>query len=181
MQPFIWKVGNFSADVFPTDEEMEAFRARRVKGEVTVLEEEVGVERWLFLRDWKTPVVEETLEKLSKRGADDSEVRPPLLFVHPSSLLIVFHRSTSVNTSANNSDTYSRPLQRGNTTARRATRNCLEERSRMMIPRSRTTIIGTRTDTMYLTRTPSIRIPGRLTRYVRPSVIACVGADLPFT
>ncbi|GHJ85260.1 hypothetical protein NliqN6_1662 [Naganishia liquefaciens] len=73
MQPFIWKVGNFSHDVFPTEDEVRAFRERKARGEVTIMEEEVGIERWSFLRDWKTPVKEETLEDLSKRGANDAE------------------------------------------------------------------------------------------------------------
>lgn len=78
MQPFIWKVGNFSDDVYPTDEELKAWHVKKVKGDVGVLEEEVGVDRWAFLKDWQTSVKEETLEKLSKRGSDDAEVRPPL-------------------------------------------------------------------------------------------------------
>lgn len=77
MQPFIWKVGNFSDDVYPTEEELKAWHVRTVRGDVGVLEEEVGVDRWAFLKDWKTSVKEETLEKLSKRGSDDAEVRPP--------------------------------------------------------------------------------------------------------
>lgn len=74
MQPFIWKVGNWSADVYPSEDELRAWRGLKASGQVTVLEEEVGVDRWTFLRDWKTSVKEETLEKLSKRGKDDSEV-----------------------------------------------------------------------------------------------------------
>lgn len=66
MQPFIWKVGNFTDDVFPSEDELAAGRGVRE-------EEDVGVARWAFLRDWKTPVKEETLENLSKRGADDAE------------------------------------------------------------------------------------------------------------
>ncbi|KAI5451922.1 hypothetical protein NCC49_001223 [Naganishia albida] len=73
MQPFIWKVGNFSHDVYPSEEELRTWRGMKARGEVGVLEEEVGVDRWTFLKDWKTSVKEETLEKLSKRGSDDSE------------------------------------------------------------------------------------------------------------
>lgn len=77
MQPFIWKVGNFSDDVYPSEEELRTWRGMKARGEVGVLEEEVGVDRWTFLKDWKTSVKEETLEKLSKRGSDDSEVSLP--------------------------------------------------------------------------------------------------------
>ncbi|KAJ9109297.1 hypothetical protein QFC21_000626 [Naganishia friedmannii] len=69
MQPFIWKVGNFSDDVFPSKDELAQARMRMRGGE----DEDVGVDKWQFLRDWKTPVEEETLEKLSKRGSDDAE------------------------------------------------------------------------------------------------------------
>lgn len=30
---------------------------------------------WAFLRDWKSPIVEDKLEKLSERGRQDAEVR----------------------------------------------------------------------------------------------------------
>lgn len=87
MQPFIWKVGNFTDDVYPTTHELEAWRSKRDNGEVAGEEEEVGVDKWEFLKEWKTPVVEDTLEKLSKRGSDDAEVshrsfshQPPLVW-----------------------------------------------------------------------------------------------------
>lgn len=77
MQPFIWKVGNFTDDVYPTEEELKAAR-KAMSGADD--DDEVGVDKWEFLKGWKTPVVEETLEKLSKRGSDDAEVCACLLF-----------------------------------------------------------------------------------------------------
>lgn len=127
MQPFIWKVGNFSDDVYPTDEELKAWHVKKVKGDVGVLEEEVGVDRWAFLKDWQTSVKEETLEKLSKRGSDDAEVRPfPFLLPKiPANVL----RSTSANTSVNNSATFSRPHGRAKTIPREnTTRSCSDAR-----------------------------------------------------